>query len=86
MNQKPTVTPGTIARTLILALALINQILTASGHSIIAVSDDDINTLITTGFTVVSALLAWWKNNSFTKPALKADDVLREEKQCEKAA
>ncbi len=86
MNQKPTVTPGTIARTLILALALINQILTASGHSIIAVSDDDINTLITTGFTVVSALLAWWKNNSFTRPALKADEVLREEKQCEKAA
>ena len=86
MNQKQTVTPGTIARTLILALALINQILTASGHSIIAVSDDDINTLITTGFTVVSALIAWWKNNSFTKPALKADEVLREEKQCEKAA
>ena len=86
MNQKPTVTPGTIARTLILALALINQILTASGHSIIAVSDDDINTLITTGFTVVSALLAWWKNNSFTRPALKADEVMREEKQCEKAA
>ncbi len=81
MNQKPTVTPGTIARTLILAMALINQILTASGHSIIAVSDDDINTLITTSFTVVSALLAWWKNNSFTKPALKADEVLREEKQ-----
>ena len=86
MNQEPTVTPGPIARTLILALALINQILTASGHSIIAVSDDDINTLITTGFTVVSALLAWWKNNSFTRPALKADEVLREEKQCEKAA
>ena len=86
MNQKPTVTPGTIARTLILALALINPILTASGHSIIAVSDDDINTLITTGFTVVSALLAWWKNNSFTRPALKADVVLREEKQCEKQA
>ena len=86
MNQKQTVTPGTIARTLILALALINQILTASGHSIIAVSDDDINTLITTGFTVVSALLAWWKNNSFTRPALKADEVMREEKQCEKAA
>ena len=86
MNQKQTVTPGTIARTLILALALINQILTASGHSIIAVSDDDINTLITTGFTVISALLAWWKNNSFTRPALKADEVMREEKQCEKAA
>ena len=86
MNQKQTVTPGTIARTLILALALINQILTASGHSVIAVSDDDVSTLITTGFTVISALIAWWKNNSFTRPALRADEVMREEKQCEKAA
>lgn len=86
MNQKQTVTPGTIARTLILALALINQILTASGHSVIAVSDDDVSNLITTGFTVISALIAWWKNNSFTRPALKADEVMREEKQCEKAA
>ena len=61
-------------------MALANQILTAIGHSVIDVSNDDINTLISTGFTVVSAVIAWWKNNSFTQSALKADEVMKEEK------
>lgn len=74
------ITAGTIARTAILVLALVNQVLTAMGHSIINVSDDDINTLISTGFTVVSAIIAWWKNNSFTHAAIMADEVLKNEK------
>lgn len=79
-NSKMTISAGTIARTVCLCLALINQILTATGHSVIDVSNDDINTLISTGFTVVSAVIAWWKNNSFTQSALKADEVMKEEK------
>ena len=78
--NKLNVTAGTIARTIILALALVNQILTATGHGIINISDDDVNTLISTIFTVVSAIAAWWKNNSFTQSALKADEVMREDK------
>lgn len=74
------VSAGTIARTVCLCLALINQILTATGHSVIDVSNDDINTLISTGFTVISAIIAWWNNNSFTQSALKADEVMKEEK------
>ena len=80
--NKLNVTAGTIARTIILALALVNQILTATGHGIINISDDDVNTLISTIFTVVSAVVAWWKNNSFTQSALKADEVMREDKLC----
>ncbi len=80
--NKMSVTTGTIARTIILALALVNQILTATGHGIINISDDDVNTLISTIFTVVSAVVAWWKNNSFTQSALKADEVMREDKLC----
>ena len=79
-NSRMTIRAGTIARTLCLCLALVNQILTATGHSIINVSNDDINTLISTGFTVVSAVIAWWKNNSFTQSALKADEVMKEER------
>ena len=78
--NKMNVTAGTIARTIILALALVNQILTATGHGLINISDDDVNTLISTIFTVVSAVAAWWKNNSFTQSALKADEVMREDK------
>lgn len=77
-NNKMNITSGTIARTIILVLALVNQILTAMGHSVINISDESINTLISTGFTIVTAVIAWWKNNSFTQSALKADEVMRE--------
>ena len=79
-NTKPQITSGTIARTVILILALVNQVLTATGRSIIKVSDDDINTLISTGFTIVSAIIAWWKNNSFTQAAIMADEIMKEDK------
>lgn len=80
-NNKMNITAGTIARTIILILALVNQILTAMGHSLINISDESINTLISTGFTIVTAIIAWWKNNSFTQSALKADEVMREGKE-----
>ena len=80
-NNKMNITSGTIARTIILVLALLNQILTAMGHSVINISDESINTLISTGFTIVTAVIAWWKNNSFTQSALKADEVMREGKE-----
>ena len=80
-NNKMNITSGTIARTIILVLALANQILTATGHSVINISDESVNTLISTGFTIVTAIVAWWKNNSFTQSALKADEVMREGKE-----
>ena len=79
-NNKLQITSGTIARTAILILALVNQVLTATGHSIINISDENINTLISTGFTIVSAIIAWWKNNSFTQAAIMADEVMKEDK------
>lgn len=80
-SNKMNITAGTIARTIILVLALLNQLLTATGHSVINISDESINTLISTGFTIVTAIIAWWKNNSFTQSALKADEVMREGKE-----
>jgi holin, SPP1 family len=75
-NNKLQITSGTIARTAILILALVNQVLTATGHSVINISDENINTLISTGFTIVSAIIAWWKNNSFTQAALEGDKLM----------
>lgn len=74
------ISAGTIARTIILALALINQLLTATGHNVINVADEDINMLVSTAFTIVTAIIAWWKNNSFTKAAIEADAVMKEKK------
>ncbi len=63
----------TIVRTVVLALALANQILTSTGHSVIPVTDDQISEIITLVVTVGASVWAWWKNNSFTQKALAAD-------------
>lgn len=67
-------TPGTVARTICFFLALINQILLATGHSILPITNDQVNLIVTTIFTVITGLAAWWKNNSFTKKAVAADN------------
>ncbi len=71
------VTVGTISRTAFLAIALLNQFLSAYGLSPLPVEDADINTLISTGFTAIAALVAWWKNNSFTQKAIEADNSFK---------
>ena len=70
----------TIIRTIVLAVALINQILTSTGHPIIPISDDQIAEIITLCITIVSSVWAWWKNNSFTQAAIRADEQMRYEK------
>lgn len=71
LNNKISV--GTITRTAVLALALINQLLSAMGKPLLPIDSAQLEQLISTGFTTVSALVNWWFNNSFTKEALAAD-------------
>ncbi len=68
--------PGTVARTIALILALFNQAMTMSGHKIIDVADDDIYQAVSLIFTIAASLAAWWKNNSFTAAAKEADKYL----------
>lgn len=75
------ISAGTVARTAVLALALVNQVLTVTGHNVINVSNDDINTLVSTGFTIAAAVTAWWKNNSFSKEAIAADRLMKKLKE-----
>lgn len=72
------VSKGTIARTIILALALLNSVLSAFGVELIEIPDETINTLLDAIFLIVAAITAWWKNNSFTKSAIQADMVLKD--------
>lgn len=74
------VSASTIARTGVLALALVNQILSATGHSVIPIEDETLEALVSTAFTIGAAVVAWWKNNSFTAAALKGDEVIKEAK------
>lgn len=78
MDHKYKIQPDTIARTIILAIALINQILSSTGHAVIPIQDADVETLISTAFTVIMAVINWWFNNSYTQAALRGDQVMHE--------
>nr|DAO08844.1 MAG TPA: holin [Caudoviricetes sp.] len=67
------ITAGTIARTAVLLLALTNQMLSAMGKSPLPIESTTVEQLVTAGITTIAALVAWWKNNSFTKEAIAAD-------------
>lgn len=72
------ISKDTIIRTIILIVALINQVLTACGKNPLPFSDDTLYEAITLIVTIGASIWAWWKNNSFTQNAIVADDYLRE--------
>lgn len=76
--MKEKITAGTISRTIVLALALVNQVLIAFGIQAIPIEDEMVNTLVSTGWTVISSIVAWWNNNSFKQDSIKADRELKE--------
>ena len=73
MKYNNKVSAGTVARTAVLLLALANQVLSAMGKSPLPIESAALEQLVTAGITSVAALIAWWKNNSFTKEAIQAD-------------
>lgn len=72
------VSKETIARTIILAVALINQILVVLGINPLPFAEEELYNIISTIATAAAALWAWWKNNSFTPEAIQADKYLNE--------
>ncbi len=70
------VTAQTWARTAVLLLALISQLCVILGKRSEAIDVDQWQEYVTYIFTVGASIVAWWKNNSFTKNAQTADDVL----------
>ena len=78
MNTKLNISATTIARTAVLLLALTNQLLSAAGKPVLPIESAQLEQLITSGLTVAASLWAWWKNNSFTQPALQGDQVMKE--------
>ena len=67
---------STWIRTAVLIFALINQAFVIFGVSEKTVDIDSVTCYASYIFTALSSLWAWWKNNSFTKKAQKADEAL----------
>ena len=71
------ITAGTIIRTSVLLLALVNMILTGAGCGILPVDEAWLESVISDAAVIVTAGIAAWKNNSFSGAAREADTVLR---------
>ena len=71
----------TILRTILLFTALLNSVLIMTGKNPLPFSDDEIYVGLSAFFAVWATLEGWWKNNSFTADALKADEYLKELKE-----
>jgi len=70
------ISKATIIRTIVLLVMLANQVLALFGHSPLPFNDDQINEGVSTVLTILASLLAWFKNNNFTKEAIQAQHYL----------
>ena len=79
----------TIIRTIVLALALINQALAIFGKEALPITEDEVYQVyqfVTFIITLCTSMWAWWKNNSFTQPAIAADEYMEKLREQDRAA
>ncbi|QII47830.1 phage holin [Bacillus paralicheniformis] len=76
---------GTVVRTVLLFIALVNQTLIMFGKAALPISEDQVNTLAdalyltgSTIFTIVTTLVAWYKNNYVTGKGKQQKEVLKQ--------
>lgn len=78
------VSKGTVIRTALLILAILNNLLCLFDKSPLPIEDEMVESVVSFCFTTGTALVAWWKNNSFTQAALAGDEVMKSLKQGDK--
>ena len=67
----------TIVRTIGVVLVIVNMILQRMGYDVINVSESEILALVEVLIEIAVIIVAWWKNNSFSEKAIKADEFLQ---------
>lgn len=76
---------GTIVRTIILIVALVNQVLSIIGKPVLPITDEQIEQIVTLVITIAAALWNWWKNNSYTGAAIEGDQLMNKLKKNQEA-
>ena len=70
--------PATYIRTAALIIALANQACNELGLIHLPNESQGLYDNMSLIFTTLTGIVTWWKNNSFTDAAIKADEVLKE--------
>lgn len=71
------ISKGTIIRTAVFLLGIVNMILVRAGYSVLPIDESWLEEVITNGWVIISGAVGFWKNNSFTKAAIEADGIMR---------
>lgn len=77
------ITKSTIVRTILFALVVINFVLERCGIDLIPVNESAILMGVEYAIEIAILVVGFWKNNSFTEKAIKADEFLKELKESE---
>lgn len=77
------ISKGTIVRTIMLIIVIINLVLKQLGHDLINVSESEILSVVEMIIELAVIVVSFWKNNSYTQNAIKADEFLKNLKEGE---
>lgn len=70
------ISKGTIIRTALLVLAIVNNLLAIFHKAPLPITNEQLELIISTIFTVVMAVINWWKNNDVTPEAIEATQYM----------
>lgn len=79
------ISKGTIVRLISVLFVIVNLILKAVGKPVIDIDEGSILAVVEAVITIAVVAVAFWKNNSFSPAAIKADEFLKKLKGEEKA-
>ena len=80
-NSNMKITKGTILRTIMLLIVIINMILKKLGIDALNIEEGTVSAFIETAIEISVIAVSFWKNNSFSKNALRADKFLKDLKE-----
>lgn len=78
-----TISKSTIVRTILVVLVIINFILEKCGVDVIPTDENMILMFVETGIEIAVIIVSFWKNNSFSEAAIKADAFLKQLRESE---
>lgn len=75
--MKLKITKGTVIRTVMIAIVIINMILKKLGVSVINADQSTVASIVEAVIEIGAIVAAWWYNNSFSDAAKKADSFFK---------
>lgn len=77
------ISKGTIVRTVMIAIVIINMILKKLGINLISTDESTVASVVEMVIEIGAIVAAWWYNNSFSDAAKKADRFFKAVKELE---